>query len=87
MAVHLNLTIPEHQQKFLELNPKLSPSKILQAHIDELIQDYNMGGDMNKDLIKKLTEKRENWQKLFYKAKDFIKEKGFEMEFAEELME
>ena len=86
MAIRLSLTIPEEQQEFLNANPTLSPSKILQQSLTQMIRNYHLGENMDKDFIEELRKGRENWQKLFYKAQEFITKKGFEIEFSEELM-
>jgi hypothetical protein len=86
MAERVNVSIRKDQQEFLNSNPNLSPSKILQTALEQLIREYHLGNDIDKDFVLELRKARENWQNLFYKAQEFIREKGFEKEFAERLL-
>ena len=78
-AKRINVSVSKEMSDFLEENPQISPSKLLQQAISALMTTYNRG-----DLTALLQEERRkaNAIKLkFEEMRDFLEKKGLVEDF------
>lgn len=75
----LNISINEQQKAFLDENPTLKPSKIIQQAINTLMMSFNKG-DL-QELIKHERDKVKNIMGTIQKYIDFVNSKGLMEEF------